>query len=94
MKVGLITADEVSLAGGVFNVNNPNYYLNNGEHYYTMTPLEYYNYQAYLVSVNPSGAIVPATPTSMLGVRPVIVLNKDITVSGEGTIGNPYTIDE
>ena len=94
MKVGLITADEVSLAGGVFNVNNPNYYLNNGEHYYTMTPLEYYNYQAYLVSVNQSGAIVPATPTSMLGVRPVIVLNKDITVSGEGTIGNPYTIDE
>lgn len=94
MKIGLITADEVALAGGVFNINNQNYYLYNGENYYTMTPLEYYNYQAYLVSVNSFGAMTPTNTTSIIGVRPTIVLNKDVTVSGEGTIGNPYTIDE
>lgn len=94
MKIGLITADEVALAGGVFNINNPNYYLNNGENYFTMTPSEYYNYQAYIFSVNAYGALTSSMPTNIIGVRPVIVLNKDLTVSGEGTINNPYTIDE
>ena len=94
MKVGLITADEIALAGGLFNVNNPNYYLNNGENYYTMTPLEYYSYQAYLTSVNSSGAMVPTTAVNEIGVRPTIVLNKEVTISGSGTINDPYTIDE
>ena len=92
-KIGLITADEVALAGGVYNVPNQSFYLNNGENYYTTTPLEYYNYIAYLNVVNSTGTLTSSTTTSNLGVRPVIVLNNSVTVSGSGTITDPYTID-
>jgi len=33
-----ITADELSFAGGVYNINNANYYLNKGIEYITSTP--------------------------------------------------------
>ena len=36
-KVGLITADEVAYAGGVY-YNDSNYYLRIGVHYWTMSP--------------------------------------------------------
>lgn len=93
-KVGLITADEVALAGGVFNTENTLYYLNNGEAFYTGTPIEYHSYQAFLGAVNHSGTLTEAWPNSWLGVRPVILLNPSITVSGNGTINDPYTLDE
>lgn len=92
-KVGLITADEVVLAGGMFGADNPSYYLNNGETYFTMSPLEYYNYSAYVAVVGPTGALTGAHPNVAFGIRPVILLNSSLTVSGEGTISNPYTID-
>ena len=37
-KVGLITADEVSMAGGVYGKNNRSYYLYTGQFYWTMSP--------------------------------------------------------
>lgn len=92
-KVGLITADEVVLAGGMFNADNPSYYLNNGETYFTMSPLEYYNYNSYIAAVTSTGSLAGAFPNTQFGIRPVILLNSSVTVSGEGTIGNPYTID-
>ena len=92
-KVGLITADEVVLAGGMFNADNTSYYLNNGETFFTMTPLEYFNYASYVAAVTTTGSIAGAYPNTQFGIRPVILLNSSVTVSGEGTIGNPYTID-
>lgn len=92
-KVGLITADEVALAGGVYNTNNQNYYLANGENFYTMTPAEFYQFKTNLFGVNNMGSMMMTVPTNIYGIRPVIVLTSDITVSGEGTQSNPYTID-
>lgn len=92
-KVGLITADEVVLAGGMFNADNTTYYLNNGETYFTMTPLEYFNYSSYVAAVTTTGSLAGAFPNTQFGIRPVILLNSSLTVSGEGTISNPYTID-
>ena len=92
-KVGLLSADEVALAGGVHNINNYNYYLYNGEDFYTASGAEYYNYTAHMMIVNNSGAMSIATTNSGLGIRPVINLDSAITVSGGGTIDNPYTID-
>ena len=37
--VGMITADEVSMAGGVYEKNNTSYYLYTGQDFWTMTPL-------------------------------------------------------
>lgn len=92
-KVGLITADEVALAGGVYNTENYNYYLYNGESFFTMTPSEYYNYRSYILKVNNNGAIITSPTNERAGVRPVINIESTVTVSGQGTIDNPFVID-
>ncbi|MGN1370749.1 MAG: hypothetical protein ACI4XM_00505 [Candidatus Coprovivens sp.] len=92
-KIGLITADEVAIAGGVYNTNNYNYYLYNGETFFTITGADYYNYTANLFIVTNTGAISTAPTTNTYGIRPVINISSTTTVSGAGTIDNPYTID-
>jgi hypothetical protein len=96
-KVGLISADEVALAGGVYNVNNTSYYLYNGENFMTLSPALYqptgYVYGSYIFGVNNSGAINNKLSTDELGVRPVISLDPTVTVEGSGTVDNPYMID-
>lgn len=92
-KIGLISADEVLMAGGLYNVNNFSYYLYNGESFYTMTPADYYGYVANVLTVNNAGAIQTSRVDSELGIRPVINLNPTVTVSGSGTQTDPYTID-
>lgn len=92
-KVGQITADEIVLAGGLYGVNNYNYYLYNGENFYTQTPADYYNYTANIFTVNNGGGLEISRVDSELGIRPVINLEPSITVSGSGTQSDPYTID-
>ena len=92
-KVGLLSADEVAFAGGIHNANNYNYYLYNGENFFTSSGAEYYNYTAHMMVVNNSGALTIAANNTTLGVRPVINLDSSTTVSGSGTIDNPYTVD-
>lgn len=92
-KVGLITADEVVMAGGVDGVNNTSYYLYQPYDFYTMTPAEYYGYNAYVFSVNGAGSILKTTVTDTLHIRPVININSSQTVNGLGTVDNPYTIE-
>jgi hypothetical protein len=58
-----------------------------------MTGADYYNYIANLFIVTNTGAISTAPTTSTYGIRPVINLAPTVTVSGAGTIDNPYTID-
>ena len=38
--VGLITADEVAMAGGVWAIGNTSYYLYNNENYWTFSPYQ------------------------------------------------------
>ncbi len=92
-KVGLITADEVVMAGGTVNTNNMNYYLYNGENFVTFTPYDFNLGKPTMFSVNNTGALVSTTVNTELGLRPVITLISDITVSGSGTENSPYTID-
>ena len=107
--VGLLTADEALLAGvggGVFDGNynhqpgNPNGYLTTGNYFWTMTPAGGYHpfgvtgWRSYGFFVNTSGFIDDHSATDALGLRPVINIKKDITISGNGTIANPYKIVE
>lgn len=92
-KIGLISADEVIMAGGEYNVNNFNYYLYNGESYFTITGADYYNHTANLFIVNNSGALATSSTITSNGIRPVINLIDGLTVSGSGTSNDPYTID-
>ena len=88
--IGLITADEVAMAGGVYgNVNN-NYYLYNGEYYWTMTPSKYPDANVFYVWSN--GSFSHANVASMYGVRPVINLAHDVEITGSGTSSDPFVV--
>lgn len=96
-KVGLITIDEVILAGGLYDTNNTSYYLYNGESFFTLTPSNSTTYgyvsRVYVYSVNADGAVNSNLTTDELGIRPVISLDKTVEVDGEGTLENPFIVD-
>ena len=93
--VGLITADEVSMAGGITGAQNTLYYLYTGTNYWTMTPAHYYYYdlahEFYVVSTGGIGTWNMLH--SEFGVRPVINLDTTkVTFTGTGTMQDPYVI--
>ena len=93
LKIGLITADEVVLAGGLSGINNETYYLNNGTTFYTLTPSQYTYRNPEMIVVNDTGAINPIKATEELSIRPVLNLNSKTIVTGAGTETNPYIVD-
>jgi hypothetical protein len=96
--IGLITADEAAFAGGVHNVSNNTYYLYNGHYYWTMSPYLFgtTNQLARVWHVHSTGYLDHFYVTyTGLGLRPAIALDKSVTISsGNGTINNPYVINE
>lgn len=94
-KIGLLTADEVMLAGGS-EKENTKYYLYNSNittAYYTMTSAKNSGNVYYPFMVNTNGALITNTGSTLLrGVRPVINIVKNAKVSGDGTTDNPYNI--
>ena len=94
--VALITADELAMAGGVYNTSNTNYYLYNGQYQWSLSPGLFYAYRstAYVWHVSSSGSLDPwHGVTSSFGVRPVINLKLDTQITkGDGTALNPYVV--
>ena len=103
-KVGLITADEVIFAGATAGgdikktaANNTNFYLYNGNHLWTMTPVFMYtNGSAYVIRYINSGSIHNNYAASKEnGIRPVISLKSGtMFLRGKGTETNPFVINE
>lgn len=92
-KIGLLTADEVALAGAVVEENNYNYYLYNGGSFFTASPAESYGNKAYMMIVTNTGSIGIARTDETYDVRPVINIVSSLTYEGSGTQTNPYVID-
>ena len=93
--VGLITADEVAMAGGVYGQTNQSYYLYTNSAYWTMSPYLFnasFSF-AFVFIVNSSGYLNGSNVSNTIGVRPVINLSADVTAkSGNGTSSTPYEI--
>ena len=88
--IGLLTADEVILAGGS-SANNDSYYLYTNLNWWTMTPYEYQDISN--VSANGSLSWAANDPYySFYGVRPSISIASSvkIAVGGDGTATAPY----
>ena len=94
--VALITADELAMAGGVFNTANTNYYLYNGQYQWSLSPGYFASYSSVANvwyvdsygSLNPGGNV-----TGSFEVRPVINLKSDTLITkGDGTALNPFAI--
>ena len=94
--VSLITADEVAMAGGVYNTANSNYYLYNGQYFWTLSPSHFFSHSslASVWHVLPSGGLMNWYDiTTSFGARPVINLKADTLITkGDGTSLNPYVI--
>ena len=89
--IGLITADEVAYAGGVYGSNNTSYYLYNNAYYWTMSPYNYGSW-AYVFFVDDNGNLNWRNVFSTAGVRPVINLKSAIAITGSGTTSDPFKI--
>ena len=91
-KVGLITADEVRMAGGTIS-SNSSYYLYTGQTYWTVSS-SYYNGYARVFAVYSTGNPGDWGANDTIGVRPVLNLSADVTISGgSGTMDNPYVVN-
>ncbi len=95
--VGLITLDEVILAG--FNTKYSNIsdyfnrtdYLYTGSNYWTLSPV-YKEMYASVGSVCNIGCVDQRDVKNALGIRPVVSLNNNTHITGEGTKTNPYVV--
>ena len=94
-SVSLITADEVSMAGGVYGVANNSYYLYNGQYIWTLSPAKFYsNYSnASVWLMYDYGGLGWEFVSHSIGIRPVINLKQDVEImSGDGTSIAPFKI--
>ena len=95
--VALITTDEVSLAGGLTMdsetgnyVMNLDYYLYNGNYYWTMTPWAFVGGAAYVDFVDDFGYFDIVNNT--YAARAVISLNSNALSVGSGTMTDPFVV--
>ena len=107
--IGLITADEVMLAGhagGVFDGSynhqkaNKGSYLTTGNGFWTMTsagsfiPFGGTNWRATLFNVNDFGDIDDLyADDTTRGLRPVVNLKSNVIITGTGTMTDPYIVN-
>ncbi len=92
-KIGLITADEVVYAGGTTETNNKSYYLYTGQYYWTMSPFFFDSGYACVFAVYPLGKLNNISVDNKRGVRPVINLSAGVTLTGTGTMSDPYVVE-
>ena len=94
--IGLITADEVAMAGGVYDFGKDNsfYYLYTDQYYWLGSP-DYFDssYAAYEFQMDSSGFLTdPPDVYNHIGIRPVVSLSSKAKLSGNGTYSKPYTV--
>ncbi len=90
--IGLINVDEVSMAGGLFNNDNTSYYLYTGEDYWVLSPSHFSSNIGYTYNITTTGNLYRSSTTASLGVRPVININKNVELEGNGTSSDPYKL--
>ncbi len=91
--IGLVTSDEIYLAGGYTSYINKNYYLYNGNYYWTLSPDSFFT-NAFVKYMGFDGIVYSsANVTNSRGVRPVINLKPNSLNTGDGTASNPYRIE-
>ena len=93
--VGLITADEVAMAGGVYGSSNTNssYYLYTNQNSWLGSPSYFYSSGLAKEFVfYSSGCLNYNNVDISNGVRAVVSLSSKAKLSGYGTYSNPYTV--
>ena len=91
--VGLITADEIAMAGGLWNTNNSSYYLYTNRYYWSGSPISF-DSRGYANEfiVRSSGNLNIYSLDSVAGFRAVVSLSSKAKLSGSGTYNDVYTV--
>ena len=90
--IGLISLDEAWYAGG-YTSNNTSYYLYTNQYYWTLSPFSFDIGSASVFYVSSSGGLGNGSVAWVVpGVRPVINLKADVTITGSGTTTDPYQV--
>ena len=95
-KVGLITADELALAGYAYNLNNTTTYLQENAtdtYWWSLSPYNFNGDGANVWNVlGSNGGFGNGGVNITNGVRPSISLKSTTNITGEGTSSTPYII--
>ena len=95
--VGLITSDELIFAGMRNEYTNKLSWIYSSVNFWTMSPSIFntsYAMSRIFYQISTGRVHIHGWPTSLLSVRPVINLKKDVKISGGiGTSNNPYVVD-
>ena len=94
-KVGLITADELALAGYAYGLQNTTTYLqeNATDAWWSLSPRDFDGGSAYVWLVGgSSGTFSYNDVRNANGVRPSISLKPSTNVTGNGTSEEPYVV--
>ena len=90
--VGLLSTDEIVLAGG-WDAANSGYYLYSGQYWWASSPFVFYSYRADVRYVYSNGyADSYNFVNDGNGVRPVFNLKAEVLAQGSGTAEDPYRI--
>ena len=91
--VGLITADEIVLAGA-YNYENNSYYLYTGQYYWSGSPAMSSGAASAVFRVDSLGRLNGPSVDIMYGVRPVVSLSSEAKLTGDGTWNNVYEVEK
>ena len=93
--VGLLTADEIRLAGGKYNATNSTYYLYTNQYWRSGSPYYFNVSYAHGFYVSGSGDLYYGSVTTARGVRPAVSLKPGTKFAsgGTGISTNPYVVE-
>ena len=91
---GLITADEIVLAGGKYNTDNSAFYLNNNMAYWAGAPYGFDDSISYVFALSPiSGLSLGSVYSRADAARGVVSLSSESKLLGSGTYNDVYTVN-
>ena len=90
--IGIITADEVALAGGIVGTGNSTYYLFTNQYYWTLSPIDYDGLSARVWIVYRSGELAVDNSYDLIGLRPYLTLDSNLQVTGSGSATDPFKV--
>ena len=92
--IGLITIDELEMAGNNWSESNTSYYLHTGAYYWAGSPREFYgSSSANGFLVDGDGRLHRVNVTDSYGVRGVVSLSSESKLLGSGTYNDVYTVN-
>ena len=91
---GLITADEVVLAGGKYNTDNSAFYLNNNMAYWAGSPSRFGDSVSFVFVLSPVGGLnIGYVRYRTSAARGVVSLSSESKLLGSGTYNDVYTVN-